>query len=60
MIHLLINNDLFSCTDAVQNVRLVVVISVNTSSEELLLRVVVLLEGLGESENRVGRGGLQL
>ena len=60
MIHLLLNDDLFSCTNAVQNIRLIVIISVNSSAKELLLRVGVLLESLGESEDRVGRGGLQL
>ena len=46
MIHLFFNNDLFSSTNAIEYVGLVVVVSVDTSTEELLLRVRVLLEGL--------------
>ena len=60
MIHLLLDDDFFSSADAVKNVGLVVVISVDSGTEELLLRVVVLLEGLRKAENRVGRGSLQL
>ena len=60
MIHLLLNNHLLSGTDAVEHIGLVVVVSVDTGSQELLLGVGVLLESLRESEDGVGGSTLEL
>jgi len=53
MIHLFFNDDFFCSSDAVQNVRLVVIISIYTSAKKLFLRVRVLLECFRKSKNMI-------
>ena len=57
MVHVELQNSLFSLTDAIENEGLALVATVDTHAEELLFGVVVLLEGLVETKNRVSGGG---
>jgi len=56
VIHIGSEDSLFSDSNAREDVRLVVVVSVSSHSEEDLLRVGVLLERVVETEDRVSRG----
>lgn len=56
VIHIVSENFLFSHADARENVRLVVVVTISTHTEENLLGVSVLLELVVESENGISGG----
>jgi len=56
VIHIVSENFFFGHADARENVRLVVVVTVSTHSEENLLRVSVLLELVVESEDGISGG----
>lgn len=56
VIHIVSKNFLFSHADARENVRLVVVVTVSTHTEENLLGVSVFLELVVESEDRISGG----
>ena len=56
VVHVEIQNSLFSLTDAIEDERLASVATVDTHAEELLLGVVILLEGLVKTKDRVSGG----
>ena len=56
VVHLLLEDPLLSLAHTAKDVRLALVATVNTHAQELLLGVGVLLVGLVETEDGVGRG----